>query len=247
MMFFTLISRCGGMVDAIDSKSILGCQGAGSSPVIGKLVLLDFDGLLVNTEKLHHLAYQEAFLKWNCPLDINFYSYAALAHHASGTGLKDYLYSIYPSLIGKWDEIRNDKLKIYSRLIETDVELMPYVAEFLFYLEKLKIPSCVVTNSLRKDIEMIKKHLNILEKIPYWITRENYQNPKPAPDGYLTALKLFPKILPSETTGFEDTLKGIESLKAAKINPILICDQGHPQLKDAIGIRHFNSFKSLIS
>ena len=235
------------MVDAIDSKSILGCQGAGSSPVIGKLVLLDFDGLLVNTEKLHHLAYQEAFLIWNCPLDIDFYSYAALAHHASGTGLKDYLYSLYPHLTGKWDEIRADKLQIYSKLIQTEVKLMPYVEEFLLCLEKKSIPTCVVTNSLRKDIEAIKSHLKILEKIPHWITRENYQKPKPDPDGYLTALKLFPHIAASDAIGFEDTLKGIEALKKAHIKPILICDQAHPQLKNAKGIKHFDSFKALIS
>ncbi len=234
------------MVDAIDSKSILGCQGAGSSPVVGNLVLFDFDGLLVNTEKLHQLAYEEAFLKWKCPLDIDFYAYAALAHHASGTGLKDYLYKQYPSLIGKWDEIRNDKLSIYSRLIETKVELMPFVPEFLLYLEKNKIPSCVVTNSRRKDIEAIRAHLKILEKIPHWITRENYQKPKPDPDGYLTALKLFPNIPKSEAIGFEDTLKGIESLKAANINAILICDPNHPQLKDAKGVKYLSSFQPLI-
>lgn len=235
------------MVDAIDSKSILGCQGAGSSPVIGKLVLLDFDGLLVNTEKLHQLAYQEAFHKWKCPLDIDFFAYAALAHQASGTGLKDYLYEQYPSLIGKWDEIRGDKLLIYSHLIETKIELMPFVAEFLLYLEKNKIPSCVVTNSLRKDIETIKTHLKILEKIPHWITRENYQKPKPHPDGYLTALKLFPEISANEAIGFEDTLKGIESLKSANVNAILICDPNHPQLKDAKEIKYLPSFEALIS
>ncbi len=230
------------MVDAIDSKSILGCQGAGSSPVIGKLVLLDFDGLLVDTEKLHFYAYQKALLQWESPLDIDFSTYIKLAHHSSGTGLKDFIAALYPKLSNLWGEIRNKKLQIYSELIESNITLMPFVEEFLLHLEREKIPSCVVTNSLKKDTDCIRKKLPLLNKIPLWITREDYSSPKPSPDGYLAALKLYPNISPSETTGFEDTLKGITALKLAGINPILICDPSHPQLQQGEKITHFSSF-----
>ncbi len=247
MMFLLNNCRCGGMVDAIDSKSILGCQGAGSSPVIGKkLVFFDFDGLLVDTERLHYLAYQEALFNWKCPLDIDFFTYINLAHDASGNALKEFVTSLYPTLTGKWDILRSDKLKIYSQLIEDKVVLMPFAEEFLLFLEKNHILSCVVTNSLKKDTETIKKRLPLLNMIPNWITREDYHYPKPHPDGYLTGLKIHPKISPNETIGFEDTLKGIEALKAAKIPPILICDPKHPQLKNATGIPYIPSFKELI-
>jgi HAD superfamily hydrolase (TIGR01509 family) len=209
-------------------------------------VLFDFDGLLVDTERLHYLAYQEALLKWNCPLDIDFFTYISLAHHASGSALKEFVYSLYPQISGKWEALRAEKLKIYSQLIESKVLLMPFVEEFLLVLEKMKIPSCVVTNSLKKDIEVIKKRLPPLNMIPNWITREDYQNPKPHPDGYLTALKLYPKILPNQAIGFEDTLKGIEALKASGIPSILICDPNHPQLKDAHNIQQISSFATLL-
>lgn len=235
------------MVDAIDSKSILGCQGAGSSPVIGKkLVLFDFDGLLVDTEKLHYLAYQEALTNWKSPLDIDFFTYISLAHEASGNGLKEFVYKLYPNLSGKWQTIRYEKLQIYSKLIQDKVTLMPFVEEFIAFVKELKIQTCVVTNSLKSDIETIKKRLPSLYKIPTWVTREDYERPKPYPDGYLKALALHPTIHASEAIGFEDTLKGIEALKKANILPILICDPSHPQLKNLEGTLHASSFSQLI-
>ncbi len=235
------------MVDAIDSKSILGCQGAGSSPVIGKLVLFDFDGLLVDTEKLHHLAYQEALLKWGCPLDINFQTYISLAHHSSGTGLKDFIYITFPKLQGKWSEIRADKLQIYSTLVETRIELMPYAEMLILHLKEKNIPSCVVTNSLKKDIDSIKAHHPCLNLIPHWLTRETYNQPKPHPDGYLAALKLYPHISAHEALGLEDTLKGVEALKSAGIPAILICDPHHPQLAERGSVKFLPSLQSLIA
>lgn len=232
------------MVDAIDSKSILGCQGAGSSPVVGKLVLLDFDGLLVDTERLHHLAYEKALLKWKSPLEVDFFTYISLAHASSGTALKEYVYKLYPEHTGKWEEIRKDKLLIYSDLVSTQITLMPFVEQFLTCLEKKKIPTAVVTNSLKRDIETAKSKLPLLNKIPHWITRENYTTPKPHPDGYLTALKLYPHINPHEATGFEDTLKGIEALKGAHVKPFLICHPSHPQLKNARNVAHFPSLEA---
>lgn len=235
------------MVDAIDSKSILGCQGAGSSPVIGKLVLLDFDGLLVDTEKLHYLGYKEALAKRGLFLDIDFITYSGLAHDASGTALKDFVYKLYPSLQEPWEDIRKDKIALYSSYIEAHVDLMPFVPEFLHSLEKKQIPTCVVTNSPKKNIDLIKKHQPLLNTIPIWLTREDYKRPKPYPDGYLKALSLFPHIHPKDATGLEDTLRGVEALKLAHIHPILICASAHPQLKDAKNVQHFTSLEFLIS
>ncbi len=235
------------MVDAIDSKSILGCQGAGSSPVIGKLFLLDFDGLLVDTERLHQLAYKEALGNWGFSFDIDFLTYSGLAHHISGTALRDYAYNLFPTLLGKWTELRNDKLIIYSRLIKEHVDLMPFVPEFLTHLQNNQIPCAVVTNSPKKDVEIIKQHAPILNTISHWITREDYEKPKPAPDSWLKGLSLFPHINPHETIGLEDTLKGVVALKLARINPILICSPNHPQVKESIDIPHFADLISALN
>ena len=234
------------MVDAIDSKSILGCQGAGSSPVIGKLILFDFDGLLVDTEKLHHQAYEEALLSFNAPLNINFPTYINLAHAASGTGLKDYIYKTFPNLEGMWIDIRKKKIEIYSNLLETQLNLMPYAEDFIRLITEKKIPSCVVTNSLKKDVDKIRNKIDALNLIPHWLTREDYENPKPAPDGYIKALSLFPHIKSADCIGFEDTLKGVKALQDAKVRPYLICNPNHPQLEHAKNIAYYPSFEPFV-
>jgi HAD superfamily hydrolase (TIGR01509 family) len=124
---------------------------------------------------------------------------------------------------------------------------MPFAEEFIRLIHEKKIPSAVVTNSQKKDVDQVRKKLSTLNLIPKWFTREDYENPKPSPDGYLKALSGFPMILPSESIGFEDTLKGIQSLKSAKVKPYLICNNNHPQLKNAKDIAHFSSFEPFLN
>ena len=159
-------------------------------------------------------------------LGLDFPSYIKLAHHSSGTALKDYIFQKFPQITDDWASLRGEKLKIYTQMIEEgNVKLMPKVEEFLSFVLEGSFHTCVVTNSPKKDIDIICNHLPLLNQIPKWFTRETYARPKPHPDGYLSALNYFSDIPREKVVGFEDSLKGIEALKAAKIFPILVCDK----------------------
>jgi len=107
------------------------------------------------------------------------------------------------------------------------------------------VPHCVVTNSTRKQIEKIQEKIAPLKTIPLWITREDYQNPKPAPDGYLEAVK---RLGCENGLGFEDSMRGVESLKGANIKPLLICSSDHPQMETVSqDISHFETFEALLA
>lgn len=104
----------------------------------------------------------------------------------------------------------------------------------------------VATNSTQAQVAGIRKHVPALDAIPTWITRECYNRPKPAPDAYLAAYQAIAS--PGERAiGFEDSMRGIESLLAAHFDAILICDKDHPQMQRTIPVPHFTSFSSLIS
>lgn len=209
------------------------------------LFLFDFDGLLVDTEPLHYKAYKSCIEDYGLLLDWTYETYCHYAHldiHAEA------LYRDLP-LLKKiepdWQKIRARKGAHYSRfLLKEPIALMPGVEEFIATLDK---PVCVVTNSRRSDVTLIRENSPFLKSIATWITRDDYHNPKPAPDGYLKALSHF-NIPAKKAVGFEDTLKGAKSLHAAGVKPVLICLSTHPQLKEkcGIGYTHCESFHDII-
>lgn len=214
------------------------------------LFLFDFDGLLVNTEELHFLAYVEMCkkrgysLKWSLP---RFFE----AAHFKSTGLKEAIYAEFPKLYAEepnWEVLYAEKKNIYQTLLHAGkINLMPGVEALLEALEKNSLRRCVVTNSLYEQVEEIKKHQPVLQTIPLWITREDYKEAKPSPDGYKTAIAKLGK--PGDkVVGFEDSTRGLQALLGAKVTQaILICPSEHPQMLSALpkGVLHFASMEDV--
>jgi beta-phosphoglucomutase len=188
------------------------------------LFLFDFDGLLVNTEHLHFQAYQ-AMCRWRgVELTWDFEQYCAIAH-ADAKGLNREIYAQYPALVAqepRWEVLYAEKKAAYFQILsEGGMKLMPGVEGLLIELERHGIRRCVATNSFREQTETIKKELPVLQTIPVWITREDYSQPKPAPDAYLAALKRLSQ--PGDRViGFEDTMRGWRALQAAGVKGVIV-------------------------
>lgn len=179
------------------------------------LFLFDFDGLLVDTEKFHYEAYIILCRNYQQKLNWSFEKFCEIGH-ASATALRDTIYQEFPSLYENypdWSVLYAEKKQIYLQLIsEKPVDLMPGAMELLYALEKADLKRVVVTHSPREQIDSIKTNLPILSTIPYWITREDYLHPKPAPDSYSTAIERFGN--PNDRIiGFEDSIRGLSALK----------------------------------
>lgn len=210
------------------------------------LVLLDFDGLLVDTEALHFEAYRQMCAEQGFALGWNFTKYCSIAH-GSSEGLRNEIYADFPALFEKeprWEILYARKRQLYLDLLEgKKLALLPGVEKFLKELSTRGIKRCVATNSRRDQIERIKLALPILNTIPVWITREQYEEPKPAPDAYLKALEILAD-RGDRVVGFEDTLRGVQALQGASVLPVLICPGDHPQLKDG-SLKGVNRFTTL--
>jgi beta-phosphoglucomutase len=196
------------------------------------LILFDFDGLLVDSERLHYNAYQKMFAMHGTVLPWDFLTFLGIAHR-SATSIREESTKLFPEIIERngWDILYREKTAIYLDLIKSgELQLMPGVKEMLLLLEEKNIPTCVVTHSPKEQVVSFKEKIPILKKIPTWVTREDYKNPKPAPDGYLKALEIC-KTDKEQAIGFEDAARGIQALKSAGITPVLICSPDHPQMK----------------
>jgi beta-phosphoglucomutase len=235
------------MVDAVDSKSTpsnrVQVRVLSSAWLfmdwIQKfdLFLFDFDGLLVNTEELHFAAYREMCQRRGYKLDWTLSEFF-LAAHFDSSGLKNGIYREFPALFEqepRWEVLYAEKKQCYQELLEKgDLSLLPGVEEVLIALEKAGKRRCVVTNSPKIQVDLIKEKLPLLKTIPVWLTRENYKEPKPHPECYLTALKLLGQ--PNDrVVGFEDSTRGLKALRDAGVPAtFLICPPDHPQMKQGL-------------
>lgn len=194
------------------------------------LFLFDFDGLLVNTEELHFAAYKELCRRHGIVLDWSLNQFFEVAH-LSAEGIRN---ALYPRFFNgeRWEDLYIEKKQIYQTLLEQGhLTLMPGVEPLLKALEEANKKRCVVTHSPKASVDLIRKKIAVLQTIPHWFTRESYREPKPRPDGYLTALKALAK--PGDrVVGFEDSVRGLTALKEAGVQTtLLICPPDHPQLK----------------
>ena len=240
------ICRCGGMVDAVDSKSIFSDKvlvRVQSSVLISMfkkflasydIILFDFDGLLVDTEPLHFVAYKEMCFKNQVYLNWDFFRFCKEAH-SSEIGIWKAFQKEFPSLLKEKskDVLYQEKKEIYQELLKTAaLKLMPGVHSLLQALATSGTLSAVVTNSTRSQVEPVRKILSILNVIPLWITREDYPLAKPEPDGYLQAIEQLGR--KDRIIGFEDTLKGIHALQAAKVEAVLVTPKCPEEIKGFI-------------
>ncbi|MDR2539572.1 MAG: HAD family phosphatase [Chlamydiales bacterium] len=200
------------------------------------IIFFDFDGLLVDTEPLHFLAYKEMCSKNRIHLNWDFVRFCEEAH-ASAFGIWKAFQKEFPSLFKKKSKevLYQEKKEIYQELLKTSIlQLMPGVHALLQALAMSNVLSAVVTNSVRSQVELICKTLPILNVIPLWVTREDYPLAKPAPDGYLQAIEQLGR--KERIIGFEDTLKGIRALQAAKVEAVLVTPTRPGEIKGFIHI-----------
>lgn len=197
-----------------------------------QLFLFDFDGLLVNTEEIHYLAYKTMCANRGINFNWDFETYCRIAHYKS-EGLSQKIYAEFPQLYAmepSWLVLYAEKKKAIIELVTNGaVELMPGVKELLSALQKAAIPRCVVTHSPAELINAIRKQHSILDSIPHWITREQYSHPKPHPECYLKAIQTLAQ--PGDKIiGFEDTPRGLTALLGTDAKPVLVCQIKYPEI-----------------
>jgi HAD superfamily hydrolase (TIGR01509 family) len=189
------------------------------------LFLFDLDGTLINSEDIHHNAYNNAFSFFNLNVSLSFEDYCKYSH-INDKSMEQFLLSITNEIT--YDQFYLKKKKFYIELINNDVQLLDGVEDFLNILFSKNKKTCIVTNTNKESLDCIIKKLPILSKINYFITKDDYINKKPDPECYLMALNLFKEC--KNPIGFEDSYKGYISLKKSNITSVFVNNTNYPLL-----------------
>jgi beta-phosphoglucomutase len=214
-----------------------------------QLFLFDFDGLLVNSEEIHFLAYKQMCGNHGFHLDWDFNRYCQAAHYEAHF-LEDQIYEKFPALKVKepdWKVLYAEKKSnMISLLKQGAAHLMPGVERLLMALEEAKIKRCVVTHSPNELVNIVKEQHQALSSIPYWVTREQYSHPKPHPECYLKAINLYAD-KGDKVIGFEDTPRGLRALMETTAKPVLVCRADYPEIPyfKKMGAIHYRSIDSI--
>ncbi|AAF73601.1 HAD family phosphatase [Chlamydia muridarum str. Nigg] len=174
-----------------------------------EVYFFDLDGLLINTEPLFYQACLETWNRYQIPITLSFNQYYSLAMLGREKFQKSFI-ELFPQTQTFFPDYFLDRDRYYQDLLLSEhVQLMPGVETLLPLLEGKRLG--VVTNSSKESTLPVRAAHPILECMQFWITREDYTNPKPDSDSYQLAWKRFVRE-GDRVIGFEDSLKGLQAL-----------------------------------
>jgi HAD superfamily hydrolase (TIGR01509 family) len=191
-------------------------------------VLFDMDGVLIDATEWHYDALNEA-------LEIFGFEIEREEHLARFNGMttkkKLEILSNERGLPRDLHEIISEVKQ--DRTLRIAANKCFPTAAHLILLSTLKnygLKVGVVTNSIRMTTEFMLQYSGVSKFLDVLITNEDVGQPKPAPDGYLLAMKKLGSI-PANTVVVEDGMHGIQAAKAAGARVVEVKDPSQVSLE----------------
>ena len=126
----------------------------------------------------------------------------------------------YPQLAGK--AVGPGRLQeiFHEMLRENPPPLIRNSRESVLAASRL-MPTAVISSSGRETVEETIRRMDIADSINYYAGFEDYDQCKPAPDGYLKAADAL-QVAASECLVFEDSIVGLQAAKNAGMHVVAI-------------------------
>ena len=179
-----------------------------------QFLLLDNDGVLVDSERLYFAANRSVLAEHGVDLDEDTFADLSLRQ---GIGV----FHLVPGLDhADQEQLRAERNRRYHQLLTEAGDLvLPGVRETLATLAG-RYRLAVVTSSRKDHFAAIHRHSGILDHVEFVLANGDYPHTKPAPDPYLAALHRF-AAAPIDCVVVEDTPRGLASATAAGIRCIV--------------------------
>lgn len=169
-----------------------------------KLLLLDFDGTLVDTRRANALGYIDALAEEGIRLDEETY-----LKNYFGMRCDEFLTRLGISSSEDRRRIRHRKIELYPSHFDSvrlNVPLMNFVRNFRSHGGL----AFVVSTGHIDNITNVMNYLGIRSEFDRIISGDDVNNPKPHPECFLTAMGIA-GATPSESIVFEDSEIGLEA------------------------------------
>ncbi len=181
-------------------------------------VLLDFDGLLADSEPYHYKAYNEVFERYGHTLDPEEYW---VEWTSKGKGIAGEIERHDLKLAVDPAELRRQKFEVYSRYCQDgSIRLFPETLSLVRALED-RHKLAIASGSWRHDIRAILENAGALAHFPVILGKESAPREKPHPDIFQKAAEAL-GCPPASCIVLEDALKGLNAAAGAGMRCIII-------------------------
>ena len=179
-----------------------------------KALLFDLDGTLIDSEFFHYECWNEILSEYNVTLTykdwLSNYAGVPLPKNAQNLLAKYEIDAVLEEVVNRRENLTLERLKT------KDVNLMPFVLDFIEFFYAKGLTLAIVTSSPRKDVEAIFERNGLSKYFDLIITRSEVTKSKPDPESYNVCVAQL-NVAKEECLVFEDTINGVKSAVAAGI------------------------------
>ena len=167
----------------------------GTGIVMNKLVVLDLDGVLIDSRELHYHALNNALLKIGEQYIITREEHLSFYDGLNTTKKLKMLTENKGLPLNVYDQVWKDKQTATFELIrkfEPNTTLRGHITK----LRDNDIKIAVASNSIRETIKLSLLHIGVMDLVDYYVSNEDVLRTKPFPEMYwkcMTALNALPR------------------------------------------------------
>lgn len=202
-------------------------------------IVFDFDGVIVDSEPLHHRAFVRVAkpmgfeMSWEQYLD-QFVGYddrdafRVILGHPAGQPAPAADEARIPGLV-------LEKAHAFELEVNEGVDTIPGSIELIEHLAG-QIPIAIASGATQMDIRIILARLGLDNVFDVTVTADDVQRSKPDPESYAKAVRLLAEkypdqhITPGSAVAIEDTATGIASARAAGLQVLGLTTTGPAEL-----------------
>lgn len=182
-----------------------------------KLILLDFDGTLVDTRDANAYAYIEALGEVGITLSREEY-----LERYFGVRCMEFLRMVGVEKDEQIQRLRRRKIELYPKYFAS-VRLNSALWQWCQMMRHMGLKVWIVSTGHIDNISNIMRYLSLESEIDGIISGDDVARPKPSPDCFLKAMEI-EGVSPCETIIFEDSHVGIEAAKSSGASYVRITD-----------------------
>ena len=192
-----------------------------------RAVILDFDGVITDSEILHLRAFNRVLAQYGVEMTTKDY-YKKYLGLTDVDCFKLVAERNRPNLDSqKVENLVKQKNLIFEQLAKTEGQIIEGVPDFLKMLKQNNVPMAICSGALRAEIELILEQAHLRRFFEVIVSAEEVKRGKPHPEGFLLTLQklnsnVTDPILPNQCIVIEDSHWGLKAAKKAGMHTIAV-------------------------